>query len=70
MEKERAVELLNNIINQLSVSEKNDTIIKYLIHVGFEKDELVNVFGYDADEVDEAQKEYDEWGWSGGPIFA
>ena len=60
MTKERAMELLNNIINKMSVAEKNSTVIEYLLTVGFTCEELVRDFGYYEDEVEDVLKSMED----------
>jgi hypothetical protein len=69
MSEERALELLNNIINQLSVAENSRTVIKYLLHIGMTTQELIDVFGYSKTDVEECDYEMSNEDWTGGPIF-
>lgn len=69
MSKERALELLNNIIEQLQVAENSRTIIKYLLHIGATPEELINVFGYSESDVMDCDYEMSNSDWEGGPIF-
>lgn len=57
MTKERAIELLNAVIDHLSIAERNDDVIRKLIHIGFTGDELVEDFGYSLTDVREVEKE-------------
>lgn len=57
MTKERAMELLNAVIDNLSVAERNDTVIKKLLNIGFAGDELVEDFGYSLTDVREVEEE-------------
>lgn len=57
MTKERAMELLNAVIDNLSVAERNDTVIEKLLNIGFTGDELVEDFGYSLTDVREVEEE-------------
>ena len=57
----RAMELINAIINNLSVAERNKDVIQYLLHVGFTKDELIHDFNFTKDDVDDAEENMDEY---------
>lgn len=57
MTKERAMELLNSVIDDLSVAERNDNVIRKLFHIGFTGDELVEDFGYSLTDVREVEEE-------------
>ena len=53
MKLNRAKELLNVMIDHLSVAERNDEVIKKLLHIGFTEDELINEFNFCEDDVKE-----------------
>lgn len=57
MTKERAMELLNAVIDNLSVAERNDDVIIKLFCIGFTSDELVEDFGYSLTDVREIEEE-------------
>ena len=57
MTKERAMELLNAVIDDLSVAERNDVVIEKLMNIGFTGDELVEDFGYSLTDVREVEEE-------------
>ena len=57
MTKQRAIELLNAVIDNLSVAERNDSVIEKLLHIGFTGDELVEDFGYSLTDVIEVEEE-------------
>ena len=57
MTKERAMELLNAVIDNLSVAERNDTVIEKLLNIGFTSDELVEDFGYSLADIREVEEE-------------
>lgn len=57
MTKERAMELLNAVIDNLSVAERNDTVIEKLLNIGFTGDELVEDFGYSLTDIREIEEE-------------
>jgi predicted metallopeptidase len=57
MTKERAMELLNNVIDYMSIAERNEVVIENLLHIGFTSDELVEDFGYSLTDVREVEKE-------------
>lgn len=60
MNLERALELLNAIINHALVAEKLSDVIAKLLHIGFTRDELVTHFNFSASDVDEVENEM-EW---------
>jgi hypothetical protein len=47
----RYKELLNEMIDHLSVAEQNNSIIKTLLNIGFTEKELINEFNFCEDEV-------------------
>ena len=53
--------LLKSIIDNISTGEDDVTVIKYLLYVGFTKDELIKRFGYDNDTVINASQEMDDY---------
>lgn len=55
MEKERAIVLLNSVIDYFSVSEKNSEVIEKLLHIGFTGDELIEDFEYSLTDVRAAE---------------
>lgn len=57
MTKERAIELLNAVIDHMSVAERNDEVIRELFNIGFTGDELVEDFGYSLTDVREVEEE-------------
>lgn len=61
MPQERCMELINAIINNLSVGERNEQVIKYLLYVGFTKEELVNHFNFNESDVFDAEETMDEY---------
>ena len=61
MKLDRAKELINAFINNLSVAESNQTVIKYLLYIGFTKDELVHEFNYCEDDVVDAEQGMDDY---------
>lgn len=60
MKLSRAKELLNAMIDHLSVAERNDEVIKKLLHIGFTEDELINEFNFCEDDVKEVATEMEE----------
>jgi len=54
MKQERCMELLNAMIDNLSVAEKYSEIIKHLLHIGFTKEELINYFNFTESDIEEA----------------
>ena len=60
MDLKRAKELLDAMIDHLSVAERNDSIIKILLNIGFTEDELINEFNFCEDEVKEVIKEMEK----------
>ena len=61
MNLERAKELLNAFINNLSVAESNHTVLKHLLYLGFTRDELIHEFNYSEDDVKDAEEEMDDY---------
>lgn len=61
MKKERAMELLNNVIDRISVAEKTSTTIEECLRIGFTKKELVKNFGFSKEDVKEVAKELKKW---------
>lgn len=63
MKLDRAKELLNAVINNLSVAESNNTVIQKLLYIGFTEDELINEFNFSIKDVkDAAEKdEYEDF---------
>ena len=61
MPQERCMELINAIINNLSVGERNEQVIKHLLYVGFTKEELVNHFNFSESDVFDAEETMDEY---------
>ena len=59
MSKERAMELLNAIIDNLSVAENNITVIKHLLYIGFTQTELIDDFGFLIGDVADAMESMD-----------
>lgn len=47
----RYKELLNNVINHLSVGESNSNLIDKLLDIGFTKEELVEHFNFNKEDV-------------------
>lgn len=61
MNKERSLELINAIIENLLVAEKNETVIKYLLYIGFKKEELIEVFNFSNEDVLDAEQSMDDY---------
>jgi hypothetical protein len=57
---ERCKELLNAMIDHLSVAERNDEVIKKLLNIGFTEGELINEFNFCEDDVKEVITEMEE----------
>lgn len=49
--RERAMNLLNAMIDHLSVAERNDDVIKKLLNIGFTDEELIHEFNFCEDDV-------------------
>lgn len=56
----RYKELLNAMIDHLSVAERNKDVIQKLLHIGFTEDELINEFNFYEDDVKEVIEEMKE----------
>lgn len=54
MKKERAMELLNSVINYVSCANNTPTTIQELLQMGFTEEELVAEFSFSEDDVREA----------------
>lgn len=54
---ERYKELLNVMIDHLSVAERNDEVIKKLLNIGFTEEELINEFNFCEDDVNDVAEE-------------
>lgn len=57
MTKERMEELLNSTVDYVCCGERLDEACLRLIQIGFTKDELVNEFGFNHEDVNRAEKE-------------
>jgi len=55
--RDRAVELLNAVLNHMSVAERNDDVIKTLLSIGFTEDELVVDFNFCREDIQSIIKE-------------
>ena len=55
MDRDRAMELLNNIIGYKAAAENNLTVIQWCLFVGFEACELINDFGFLEKDVQKAE---------------
>lgn len=58
MQQERCMELLNQIVRQVSDANNTNDTIRRLLLMGFRPDELVDVFGFDRNDVEKAELEY------------
>jgi len=58
---ERAKELIDSLINSFHVAQNNQTVVKHLLHVGFHPSELITHFGYSKEDVEEAEKNMDNY---------
>ena len=63
MTHERAMELLNEIINWVCIAESNSEAIRQLLSMGFSADELIEDFGYSLTDVREAENESEDDDW-------
>lgn len=52
MDLERALELLNEIVDYEHIARNNSDAILHLLRMGFTPDELVDVFGHCREDVD------------------
>ncbi len=57
MTRDRAMELLRVLIDNLSVAERNNDVIKHLLTIGFTEDELVVDFNFCRSDVEEVSKD-------------
>lgn len=55
MTNERAKELLNEVIDYISVANNSNDTIKILFNCGFTPDELIDEFGWSLSDVREAE---------------
>lgn len=60
MTKERCMELLNQVINHVSVAHNTKQQIYELLLIGFTADELIDEFNFDEDDVNDALSEFDD----------
>lgn len=60
MTKERAMELLDMVIDYVSITENISTTIQELLHIGFTEEELVNEFHFSQADIDNLGSEEDE----------
>lgn len=60
MKRKRAMELLNAVINHLSVAERNNTVIEKLLNIGFTDEELINEFNFCREDVNDVLKEMEK----------
>lgn len=60
MTKERCMELLNQVINHVSVAHNTKQQIYELLLIGFTADELIDEFNFDEDDVNDALFEFDD----------
>lgn len=60
MTQERCMKLLNAMIDNLSVAERNNDVIQKLLNIGFTEEELINEFNFCEDDVKEILKEIKE----------
>lgn len=61
MDLERAMELLNEVIDHISAAESCEETIKQLLQIGFTEEELVNVFNFSESDVENALEDMDEY---------
>lgn len=52
MDIDRAMELLNAVVDHIAVAENTNTQITNLVNIGFTADELVKYFGYSQSDID------------------
>lgn len=52
------MELLNQIVRQVSDANNTNDTIRRLLLMGFRPDELVDVFGFDRNDAEKAELEY------------
>ena len=60
MKRKRAIELLNAMIDHLSVAERNDTVIEQLLKIGFTDEELINEFNFCREDVNNVVEEMEK----------
>lgn len=60
MKQERCMELLNAVIDHLSVAERNKDVIQQLLRIGFTGEELITHFNFTKDDVEEASEDMEE----------
>lgn len=58
---DRADVLIRAIVDNLHVTGDTQDVLRYLIHVGFNKDELVKYLKYSSDDVDDAWESMDDY---------
>lgn len=57
MARERAMNLLNAMIDHLSVAERNNDVIEKLLNIGFTDEELIHEFNFCEDDVKDVVEE-------------
>lgn len=60
MSNERCIDLLNSIVNHVSCARNTSETIQELLLMGFEGDELIHVFNFTKDDVEDAINEFEE----------
>ena len=56
IDSDRAMELLNAVIDHIAMAENTNTQLKTLFDIGFTADELVNYFSYSQSDIDDYLK--------------
>ena len=60
MDIDRAMELLNAVVDHIAVAENTNTQITNLVNIGFTTDELVKYFSYSQSDIDDYLESCDD----------
>ena len=60
MDIDRAMELLNAVVDHVAVAENTNTQIANLVNIGFTTEELVKYFSYSQSDIDDYLKNCDD----------
>lgn len=60
MDIDRAMELLNAVVDHIAVAENTNTQIANLVNIGFTTDELVKYFSYSQSDIDDYLESCDD----------
>ena len=61
MRRERAIELLHEIINNLVLCDKGIQLVQYLLSLGFTPEELIDEFEFGEETLNSAQSNMEDF---------